>query len=43
MKLILDITNLINNEDLGITNDFLYPSNCKTCEKELRYNETSIK
>ena len=28
------------NEVLGITNDFLYPSNNKIYEKELRYNES---
>jgi len=30
------------NEDLGITNDFLYPSNIKIYEKGPRYNETSL-
>ena len=30
------------NEVLGITNDFLYPSNNKIYEKEPRYNETSL-
>ena len=29
----------VYNEDLGITNDFLYPSNGKTYEKEPRYSE----
>ena len=30
------------NKALGITNNFLYPSNSKIFEKELRYNETSL-
>ena len=30
------------NKVLGITNNFLYPSNSKIFEKELRYNETSL-
>ena len=30
------------NEVLGITNDFLYSSNSKIYEKELRYNETLL-
>ena len=30
------------NEDLGITNDFLYRSNSKIYEKEPRHNETSM-
>ena len=29
----------LHNEVLGITNDFLYPSNNKIYEKEPRYNE----
>ena len=31
-----------HNKALGITNNFLYPSNSKIFEKELRYNETSL-
>ena len=30
------------NEVLGITGDFLYPSNSKMYEKEPRFNETSL-
>ena len=30
------------NDVLGITNDFLYPSDSKICEKEPRNNETSL-
>ena len=30
------------NEVLGITNDFLYPSNSKIYEKEPRYSEISL-
>ena len=30
------------NEVIGITNDFLYPSNSKTYVEEPRYNETSL-
>ena len=32
----------LHNEVLGITNDFLYPSNSKIYGKELGYNETSV-
>ena len=32
----------LHNEVLGITNDFLYPSNSQIYEKEPRYNETSF-
>ena len=31
-----------NNEVLGITNDFLYPNNCKTYDKEVQNKETSL-
>ena len=31
-----------NNEVLGITNDFPYPSNRKIYENQLRYNKTSL-
>ena len=30
------------NKVLGMTNDFLYPSYSKTCEKEPWYNKTSL-
>ena len=30
------------NEVLGITNDFLYPSNYETYKKEPRYNDTLL-
>ena len=33
-------TEPLYNEVLGITNDFLYPSNSKIYEKGPRYNET---
>ena len=32
----------LNNEVLGLTNDFLCPRNSKTYGKEPRYNETSL-
>ena len=31
------------NEELRMTNDFLYPNNSKIYEKEPGYNETSLK
>ena len=33
---------LLHNEVLRLTNDFLYPSNSKIDEREPRYNETSL-
>ena len=30
------------NEVLGVTIDFLYPSNSKTCEKDPQYDETAL-
>lgn len=30
------------NEVLGVTTDFLYPSNSKTCEKDPQYDETAL-
>ena len=38
----LDIREPLFNEVFGITNDFLYPSNSKTHEKEPQYKETSL-
>ena len=35
-------TEPLYNEVLGITNDFLYPSNSKIYEKGPRYNETLL-
>ena len=34
--------NLLYNEVLDVTNDFLYPSNSKINEKEPRHNETPL-
>ena len=33
---------LLFNEVLGITNDFVYPSNSEIYEKEPQYNELSL-